>query len=119
MSEVKYKLDESVITINGKAINMPYTVAQVLICDDMVIVRVEPVCGEIFNTNIYGFTVEGNCKWQIEESPHGTEADKPYTSIFLSEDNKLIAGSWSGVDYIVDLCTGGITTVAFNKQTTK
>ncbi|MEJ2046486.1 MAG: hypothetical protein P8X89_24805 [Reinekea sp.] len=94
---------------------MPYPVVEALKIGELVIVRVEPTVGEIFNTNIFGFTVDGHYKWRIEESPHGTEADKPFTSISVSQDNQLIAGNWNGVDYVVDVRNGTIKTIAFNK----
>lgn len=115
MKELDFKVEDGVISISGKAIELPYPVAEALKIGELVIVRVEPTVGEIFNTNVFGITADGNYKWKIEESPHGTEADKPFTSISVSQDDQLIAGNWNGVDYVVDVRNGAIKSVAFNK----
>jgi len=117
MSELGFSIDDGIIAIGGNVIDLPYpvAVAEALAVGELVIVRVEPTIGEIFNTNVYGFKADSSCKWQIAESPHGTEADRPFTSISVSSDNQLVAGNWNGVDYLVDLMGGAITAVAFNK----
>ena len=76
--------------------------------------RVEPVINEVFNGNIFAVDANGEIKWQIAESQHGSEVDQPYTSISKME-NKLIAGNWNGVDYVVDMEDGSILTTSFNK----
>jgi hypothetical protein len=115
MSELDFSIDDGAVSINGKVVDLPYPVAEALTVGELVIVRVEPTIGEVFNSNVYGFKADSSCKWQIAESPHGTEADKPFTSISVSPDNQLVAGNWNGVDYLVDLMNGAISTVSFNK----
>lgn len=115
MREIDFKVKDRVIFIKGKAIELPYPVAESLNFGELVILRVEPTSGEIFNTNVFGFTNAGNCKWKIAESPHGTETDKPFTSISVSQNGQLIAGNWNGVDYAVDVRSGAIKAVTFNK----
>ncbi|MEE9444899.1 MAG: hypothetical protein V3V19_04460 [Cocleimonas sp.] len=100
--------------MNREEVNLPYPVVQALDFNGIVMARVEPEIYEIFNCNIFAVDGKGKIKWQIEESPHGTEVDKPYTSISIME-NKLIAGNWNGVDYVVDIKDGSIRTQSFNK----
>jgi len=64
-------------------------VVQALVFNELLIVRVEPDVGKIFNRNIFAYSKDCQVRWQIEESPHGTEVDKPYTSIALSGKNDL------------------------------
>lgn len=115
MTEFEYRLDGKAIIINGKVIKLPYPSVQALILHGLIIVRVEPPIGEIYNRNILALESNGRLKWQISESPHGTEADKPYMFISINDRNELIAGNWNGVDYIVDLHDGSISTKSFSK----
>ena len=115
MTELKYSLNEEVLAVIGKAIDLPYPVVQAFDFQGLIIVRVEPTIGEIYNRNIFALDNIGEIKWQIAESPHGTEADKPYTSISVTAENELIAGNWNGVDYVVALGDGSISTKSFNK----
>ncbi len=114
MTKIKYDLNEGALVLNQEEVNLPYPVVQVLDFNDFVIVRVEPEISEIYNCNIFAVDGRGKIKWQITESPHGIEVDKPYTSISIME-NKLIAGNWNGVDYVVDMKDGSIRTKSFNK----
>lgn len=81
----------------------------------MVIVRIEPSKGEIFNRNIFAVSNHGEIVWQIAESPHGTQTDKPYTSVYIGDGGELMAGNWNGVDYVVAAEDGSIKTKSFRK----
>ncbi|MNV95378.1 hypothetical protein D3C71_1902650 [compost metagenome] len=81
----------------------------------MFVVRLEPPAGTIFNKNIFAITKEGEIFWQVVESPHGTEADKPYMEIRRDKDGRLVAANWNGVDYFVDAYTGEVSVKAFDK----
>ena len=43
------------------------------------------------------------------------EKDKPYVGILVSQDGSLVVANWIGVDYLVNVKSGSITTKAFNK----
>ena len=62
---------------------------------------------EQLNRNVYAFGGDGRLRWQIEEAPHGGERDKPYMAIRIV-DGVLVAGNWTGVDYVVDLHNGHV-----------
>ena len=115
MNSPNIRIENGKLSLANKLIELTYPVVQILDWQDHVIARVESPVGEVFNRNVFSFTFQGDCVWQIEESPHGTEKDKPYVDIFLDEADVLVAANWNGVDYIVDGNTGGITTKAFNK----
>ncbi len=115
MMELNYSINEGVLMVKGKAIELPYPSVQAIDIQGLIVVRVEPAIGEIYNRNIFALDGSGEVKWQIAESPHGTEADKPYTSISVTEDRELVAGNWNGVDYVVALGDGSISTRSFNK----
>lgn len=112
---MSYDIEDGFLKFNGKEISLPCPVVESLTCSDLFIVRVEPPVGAILNKNVFAYGSNGSLKWEIEESPHGTENDKPYVSIFISEDGKLSAGNWNGVDYLVDLSAGKVVASAFNK----
>ncbi len=115
MKRLNYVLSEGVLTVENRVVTLPYPTAQALNFNELVVVRVEPDIGKIYNKNIFALDGDGKIKWQIAESPHGTEVDKPYTSIFITTENELLAGNWNGVDYIVSAEDGSISTKSFNK----
>lgn len=105
----------SKLTIGGRAIDFPHPIEEALIYRDLIIVRVEPPAGISFNRNVYGISQKGDVLWQIEESPHGTQEDKPYVNIYTGQNDDLIAGNWNGVSYSINPDNGKITVVAFDK----
>ena len=115
MSIVEFRVEDGRLFIGGKFVGLPYAVCEVVECGSLLAVRVEPPIGVIFNRNVFAVARDGKVLWQIAESPHGTEADKPYIVIFRDKDEGLIAANWNGVDYLVNLECGGISTKAFNK----
>ena len=69
---------------------------------------------EKLNRNVYAYNTSGKLMWQIQEAPDGgIGEDKAYMNIKLESD-KLIVGNWIGVDYVVDLGTGGVVQVKNN-----
>lgn len=115
MSTNSFEVKNGSIFIADRRLDLPYSIGQVVKFNDIIIARLEPPAGVIFNRNVFAFTAQGDLLWQIEESPHGTEEDKPYVGIFLSQDGSLIAANWIGVDYLVNVQSGRITAKAFNK----
>lgn len=110
-----FDIDDGVIYINDKKIDLPFPVAEALEYEQSIIVRVDPPAKQIFNSNIYRFALSGNCLWQIEPSPHGTQTNRPYVSIYTSFYNSLVAGNWNGVDYIVNIEDGSVKVKSFKK----
>ncbi len=115
MTELNYSLNKGVLMVQGRVIEFPYPVVQSLEFQGLILVRLDPALGVTFNRNIFALDANGEVKWQITESPHGTEADKPYTSISITEKSQLIVGNWNGVDYVVALNDGSIIPQSFNK----
>lgn len=115
MNMLEFHVEDGKLFINGKWIDLPYTVSGIVECGNSLVVRVEPPAGAIFNRNIFAITEQGEVLWQIAESPHGTEADKPYVGIFRDKDGGVVAANWNGVDYSVNLESGSIAVKAFNK----
>lgn len=115
MSSSSFRVESGCLYIGGDCIDLPCTVGDVIVCGGLIVVRVEPPVGVILNRNVFAYTKEGRLLWRIEESPHGTEVDKPYVKIFLDVQNRLVAGNWNGVDYLVGCDDGSIIAKAFNK----
>lgn len=112
---LNYSIIEGVLEANGLQVKLPFPSVQALDVDGLIIVRIEPAIGAVYNRNVFALSENGNIEWQIEESPHGTERDKPYTSISVIGPSQLVAGNWNGVDYLVSLRDGSISAKAFNK----
>lgn len=115
MSTVEFRVEDGRLFIGGRLVDLPYAVDEVVECGDFLAVRVEPAIGVIFNRNVFAIARSGKVLWQIAESPHGTETDKPYVAIFRDKDEGLVAANWNGVDYLVSFESGDISTKAFNK----
>jgi hypothetical protein len=115
MNKMAFVIVNGKLTIGDRVIDFPHPVEEALAYHDLIIVRVEPPAGVIFNKNVYGVSHEGKVLWQIEESPHGTQEDKPYVNIYIGQNDDLIAGNWNGVSYLVNPENGEITVVSFDK----
>lgn len=57
--------------------------------------------------NIWAFDLNGNLVWKISEPTGKVYNQNPYTSVYL-RDGKVLAGNWSGADYIVDITNGNV-----------
>lgn len=110
-----FRIEGGVLWIQGKAISLPHPVVDVKVLGKTVVAKVESDPGNVFNRNVFAFSADGELLWQIEESPHGTETDKPYVDIGVDKSGNLVAGNWNGVDYFVDIETGKIATKDFKK----
>lgn len=115
MKELIYNVHNGQLSVAGKTVELPYPVVQGLDWEGLIIVRLEPAIGDIYNRNVMALNGAGEIHWEIAQSPHGTEADSPYTSISVTENNELVAGNWNGVDYFVSKDDGEISTKSFNK----
>jgi hypothetical protein len=102
-------------SVNGHAVDLPHEVVQQLPLDGLVLLRVEPPPGQVFNRNVFAFDAAAQRLWQIAESPHGTEADKPFMGLRVDARGRVIASSWNGVDYVVDLGSGALQACGFGK----
>ncbi|WP_283190199.1 hypothetical protein [Pseudomonas sp. PMCC200344] len=115
MNAIEFSVKGERLFVGGESVGLPYIVGDVVACGSLLLVRVEPPIGVIFNRNIFAVTRKGEIVWQIAESPHGTEAEKPYVGIFRAKDGGVVVSNWNGVDYLVDLECGSIAAKAFNK----
>ncbi len=112
---IEFKIENGVLYLDGQPIRLPLPVAEGIGVDNGVAVRLDVPTGQRFNRNVFLVDWTGAVLWQIQESPHGTEDDKPFLNIWLTDDGSLVAGNWSGVDYDVDLASGVIRVRAFSK----
>lgn len=115
MNAVEFRIEGEKLFVGGKLVELPYTVGDVLEFSGLLVVRVEPPAGVIFNRNVFAISSVGEVVWKIAESPHGTEADKPYVGIFRNKGESLVAANWNGVDYLVSLDSGSVVATSFNK----
>ena len=68
------------------------------------------------NRNIEAYDQDDNLVWVIEEAPDGGEnQDKAYMNMWLEED-RLVAGNWIGIDYLVDVNTGAVSSVKTHER---
>lgn len=114
MSELDNELCGILSVAGGGVIDLSRSAAQRLEVQGFLIVRIEPDVGSTYNRNVFALH-RGKILWQIEESPHGADKDKPFTSISLGMGGEVIAGNWNGVDYSVDISSGTIKVKNFRK----
>lgn len=58
---------------SGVRVKFPFPVAQAIEFDDVIVVRVQPPRGTIFNQNVYGIDPNGQVAWQIQALFSDTE----------------------------------------------
>ena len=113
---INYKLIDNKLYINNNVINLPYPVHKVIEISNSIAVLLEIPMKKLLNRNVYLFSSEGEQIWQIEEPiVLDKEYSSPYTNIWLSEQGDLLAYSWSGFEYIVDLENGSAKKSTFKK----
>lgn len=103
-----------IVIFDGQPIDLPHYADEALEYQNLIIIKIEPPSGIIYNRNVFGVSKDGKISWQIEESPHSTLSDKPYINIFVQGDD-LIAANWNGVSYCVNPSNGKITVSSFDK----
>ena len=103
------------VRIGDRTVELPHAVVQQLRLGSLIVLRVEPVPGQLFNRNVFSFDADARLVWQIAESPHGTEPDKPFMDLHVDEQGELFAGNWNGVVYRVDTETGALAVSGFDK----
>lgn len=107
--------DDGSLLVGDHRIELPHPIGEVLRYQNLIVVRFELPAGVVFNRNVMAFTEAAELAWQIEESPHGTEVDKPYIGISVDATGALVASNWNGVDYRVEPESGKVTVQAFKK----
>ncbi len=103
------------VQIGERMIELPHEPVQQLRLGSLWVLRLESAPGQLFNRNVFAFDADARQLWQIAESPHGTEADKPFTTLRVSQQGELLAGNWNGVEYRVDAKTGALAVAGFTK----
>jgi hypothetical protein len=115
MNITEIRVDGTGLLIEGQRVELPHPIGKALKHQGLVIVMLEVPPTVVFNRNVLAFTEAAAPAWQIEESPHGTERDKPYVGISVGNDGALVASNWNGVDYRVNPESGKVTVRAFKK----
>lgn len=113
MMEIKVRGRQ--VQIGDRTVELPHQIVQQLRLGELLVLRVEPAAGQLFNRNVFAFDGGGRQIWQIAESPHGTEADKPFMDLRVNQYGELIAGNWNGVEYRVQPETGTLAVSGFDK----
>ena len=111
-----YTLKNGSLVVNGKEVVFPFPASESIFLKNKLIVCLKPKVGEVLNRNVFCVDDKGEIVWQIEESPHGGVKEKPYISIYLS-NNTPVAKNWIGVDYYIDIDDGSISVKSFNRFT--
>ncbi len=115
MKKITFEIIKGILTVDGQTVDIPEFAENALEYGGLLIVKLDPPTGVVFNRNVFGITAHSHVQWQIEESPHGTQDDKPFTDVYIDNEGSLIAANWNGVSYSVDPDNGKITVSSFDK----
>ncbi|KPZ18455.1 Uncharacterized protein ALO40_01960 [Pseudomonas syringae pv. viburni] len=115
MSSHNCRILDGELWIENRRVCMPYPVDMFLLSGGNVLVRLEPSAGTIFNRNIFAVSKTREVLWQIDDSSHGTQADKPFMSLYRDENDQVVVGCWNGVTYAVDVENGEIRVIHFDR----
>lgn len=94
------------LSIDGVDIQLRHSVKEIVEIDDLIIVLLKVPQEETDNRNVLAFDRDGSRRWTIERSDDEGR-DNPYMSI-EDNDGDLVAETWGGIQYDVDLKTGSI-----------
>lgn len=106
-------MSDCILHLANKNIELPAPIKQSVRVGQLTVIRVYPSDEMLndypqdkLNRNVYAYDESGEQVWQIQTAPHGGSGeDKAYMEIRIDGD-KLIAGNWIGVDYLVDIASG-------------
>jgi len=90
----------------GNQVSFKHDIDKVVSFDNVVVVLLKMPSGVIFNENVFGVSLNGQIRWQIQKLLPDTE-DSPHINIKRSA-NGLDAYNWSGLKIRVNLKTGKI-----------
>ena len=117
MTAIKYTLNEGRLSVNDIAIETEYHVGQVVETSDVLAVRLDIPENVISNQNVLGIGIDGKILWTIQKSPHGGTEDSSYALLVLSQEGEVIAETWDGVQYKVNLQNGTISVSGLRRFT--
>ena len=121
-------LDSKTLSIGGKKVIFPCSISTdpdtnpfIVERDDLIIVNfypwdeeedkklqvLEKTWGLDMERNIWALSQEGELIWVVEPPTYRIYNHNPYTSLFL-EDDHIVGGNFSGVDYIIDTSNGDV-----------
>ena len=102
-----YTINERELSIGGNKLSFDYPIDDILGISEMLIIRLEPSSGIIYNENVFGVSlIEKNIKWQITKMKYH-ERDCPYTGMILIK-NQLRLFNWCSFYLDVNPVTGEV-----------
>ena len=110
-----FSIKDGNLVISGHRIKTEFKIAQAIMVDRKVVVRLEVPAGKVFNSNVLCFSDGGALVWEINESPHGGTADDPYVEISLGESGILFVRTWNGVEYEVSTGDGSLNPIGLRR----
>jgi hypothetical protein len=114
-TETRHRVQNGTLWLADQPIHLPHPVKATLQHNDKLLILVDPAPDVIFNRNVFALSIHGELLWQIEESPHGTQVDKPYVNLYCDKNGTVIAANWNGVSYSINLLNGTVRVAAFDK----
>ena len=106
-----------VLTIGGQQSVLPRVIKNIIVKEDVVIVRMEYYTEKgVNNRNIWAFDRNCNNLWKVPAAPHEVESVGKSTYVSVQDRNDEIwAKNWNGFSYRIDPITGEIIDYRFEK----
>ena len=96
-----------------KRVDFAWPIAEVLNCDDVLVVRIDPDPGSKDNENIFGVDANGAVVWKVPARKYIYD-DSPYTGI-KKVGNNVQLFNWDGTELLVDPSTGGVVQETYGR----
>lgn len=115
MKNIEFKILGNKLRIDNYELDFPYKIKQVEAIRYLLIVMVDIPFKTTYNRNVFAVNARCEIQWQIEESPHGGTRDKPYSAIIHDGSGGLVAETFIGINYQVNLANGAVIAKSFNR----
>lgn len=104
------------VSSNGSGdteVQFAWPIAEVLNCDEVLVVRVDPDPGSKDNENVFGVHANGAIVWKVPARTYIYD-DSPYTGTMKAGKNVKLF-NWDGTELLVNPSTGGVVQETYGR----
>lgn len=112
---IDVSIENGELSICGCSVVLPGNAEHFIVCDDVVVVLLAPKHDRTGGRNVFGVTPSGKVMWQIEAADSALVKKNVYVNIGLDGKGMLIAGTFSGIEYVVDAKNGSAQLYQFSR----
>lgn len=118
MSKIPYRVADKSLFVgydneNESRIDFGWSIAEVLDCGNVLVIRLEPEPGAKDNENIFGVDGTAAILWQVEKRKYVYD-DSPFTGMKKSGEHVHLY-NWDGTELVVNAMTGEIVQETYGR----